>query len=162
MSEWWNRWWQMVATPRYALLAVVSVGLLLIAGFAGVWPRQQALVAERQALSQLIQTLQQRRQQWQQHPDIAQLQAQLHAMQSARPDTGRAIDAILATRLHQLEEWQPDLADRLLTLHLPWSAFQSLFADLVRAAAPFPRHFQLRAQPQFLVAQLWLEPDDAP
>ncbi|MFB6328076.1 hypothetical protein ACE8EZ_18555 [Pantoea deleyi] len=162
MSEWWDRWWQMAALPRYGLLAIGAAGLLLIVGFAGLRPRQQALIAEQQALAQLTRTLQQRQQQWQQHPPGAQLQAQLQALQHARPEPGRAIDAILAARHHQLEAWQPDAASRTLTLHLQWPAFQTLFAELADGAAPFAHHFQLRAQPSFLVAQLWLEPDDAP
>ncbi|MFV9688903.1 hypothetical protein ACNY67_18750 [Pantoea sp. KXB45] len=161
MSEWWDRWWQMTALPRYGLLAIVSAGLLLLFGVALLRPRQQALIVEQQMLSQLTHTLQQRQQQWQQHPASAQLKAQLQALQRARPDSDGAMDAILAARHHQLEAWQPDTASRTLTLHLQWPAFLSLFAELAEGDAPFPHHFQLRSQPPFLVAQLWLEPDDA-
>ncbi len=165
MSEWWDRWWQMDALPRYGLLAVLSSGLLLLSWLLWLRPHQQALTAEKQELHKLSRTLQQRQQQWRQNPDNAQLQAQLQSMQIARSTpgaSGRAVEAILAARRNQLEEWQPDAPSRTLTLHLQWPAFQSLFAELADASAAFPVHFQLLAQPQFLVAQLWLEPDDAP
>jgi hypothetical protein len=42
------------------------------------------------------------------------------------------------------------------------SAVLPLAGRRVQAAAPFPAHFLLLAQPEHLVAQLWLEPDDAP
>lgn len=164
MNEWWKRWWQMAAVPRYGVLAVLSSGLLLLSWILWLRPQQQALDAEQQALLQLTRTLQQRQQQWHQNPDNAQLQAQLQAIQIARPASaasGMAVETILAARRNQLEEWQPDAPSRTLTLHLQWPAFQSLFAELADASAPFPVHFQLLAQPQHLVAQLWLEPDDA-
>lgn len=162
MIEWWNRWWQMAAIPRYTLLALFSAGLVLLFALAGLRPRQQALFAEQQALLQLTQTLQQRQKEWQQHPAIAQLQTQLQAMQRTRPDPDGALEAILAAHHNQLEAWEPDVTSRSLTLHLQWPAFQSLFAGFASSDAPVPHHFQLRSQPQFLVAQLWLEPDDAP
>jgi len=165
MNECWERWWQMAALPRYGLLAALLSGLLLLSWLLWLRPQQQALTGEQQALLQLSRTLAQRQQQWRQNPDNAQLQAQLQSIQIARPASGasgRAVEAILAARRNQLEEWQPDASSRLLTLHLQWPAFQSLFAELADASAPFPVHFQLLAQPQFLIAQLWLEPDDAP
>lgn len=165
MNEWWDRWCQMAAIPRYGLLTVLSSGLLLLAGLLWLRPQQQALTAEQQTLAQLNMTLQQRQHQWHQNPDIAQLQTQLHRLQIAMPVSGAAglaVEEILAARRHQLEEWQPDAPSRTLTLHLQWQAFQSFFAELGRASAPFPLHFQLLAQPDYLVAQLWLEPDDAP
>ncbi|THB84061.1 hypothetical protein E1N66_12375 [Pantoea allii] len=165
MNEWCERWWRMAALPRYGLLAALSSGLLLLSWFLWLRPQQQALNAEQQALMQLSRTLQQRQQQWRQNPDNVQLQAQLQLMliaRSASGASGRAVEEILATRRNQLEEWQPDTPSRTLTLHLQWPAFQSLFAELAHASAAFPVHFQLLAQPQFLVAQLWLEPDDAP
>jgi len=165
MNEWWVRWWQMAAIARYGVLAVLSSGLLLLSWILWLRPQQQVLIAEQQTLLQLTRTLQQRQQQWRQHPDNAQLQAQLQSMQIARSApgaSGRAVEAILAARRSQLEAWQPDAPSRTITLHLQWPAFQSLFAELAQAAAPFPVHFQLLAQPQYLVAQLWLEPDDAP
>jgi len=113
----------------------------------------------------LTRTLQQRQQQWRQHPDNEVLQVQLAEIQRARSvsgTSGLALEAILAARRNQLEEWQPDAPSRVLTLHLQWPAFQSLFAELADASAPFPVHFLLLAQPQFLIAQLWLESDDAP
>ncbi|WP_337012359.1 HofO family protein [Pantoea sp. AS142] len=160
-----DRWWQMDAIPRYGLLTAFSSGLLLLSWILWLRPQQQTLTAEQQALFELTRTLQQRQQEWRQNPDNTQLQAQLQSMQSARPASGasgRAVEEILAARRSQLEEWQPDASSRTLTLHLQWQAFQSLFAELADAAAPFPVHFQLLAQPQFLVAQLWLEPEDAP
>ncbi|MDH2069158.1 hypothetical protein [Pantoea sp. GD03673] len=165
MNEWWDRWWQMAAVPRYGMLAAVSSGLLLLSWVFWLRPQQQALIVEQQTLTQLNRTLDQRQQQWHQNPDNAQLQAQLQAMQNARPASGasgRAVEAILAARRHQLEEWQPDAPSRTLTLHLQWQPFQSLFAEFADASVPFPVHFQLLSQPQHLVAQLWLEPDDAP
>lgn len=165
MNEWWDRWWQMAALPRYGMLAALSSGLLLISWVLWLRPQQQALIAEQQTLLQLNRTLQQRQQQWHQNPDNVQLQAQLQSMpltRSAPGASGRAVEAILAARRHQLEEWQPDSPSRTLTLHLQWPAFQSLFAELADTSLVFPVHFQLLAQPQQLVAQLWLEPDDAP
>ncbi|MCW0976458.1 hypothetical protein [Pantoea sp. JV6] len=164
MSEWWERWWQMAAIARYGLLAALLSGLLLLSWILWLRPQQQALIAEQQTLLQLIRTLQLRQHQWRQNPDNTQLQAQLQSMQIARSASasGRAVEEILAARRSQLEEWQPDAPSRMLTLHLQWPAFQSLFAELAQASAPFPVHFQLLAQPQYLVAQLWLEPDDAP
>ncbi|SFO44691.1 hypothetical protein SAMN05428971_4020 [Candidatus Pantoea varia] len=162
MNEWCERWWQMAALPRYGLLAALSSGLLLLSWLLWLRPQQQVLTAEQQALMQLSRTLQQRQQQWRQNPDNVQLQAQLQLMQIARSASGRAVEEILAARRNQLEEWQPDAPSRTLTLHLQWPAFQSLFAELADTSAPFPVHFLLLAQPQFLVAQLWLEPDDAP
>lgn len=165
MNEWWDRWWQMAALPRYGLLTALSSSLLLLAWLLWLRPQQQQLTAEKQELLKLNRTLQQRQQKWRQNPDNKALLAQLQAMQSARPvsgTSGLAIEAILAARRNQLEEWQPDAPSRTLTLHLKWPAFQSLFAELSDASAPFPMHFQLLAQPQYLVAQLWLEPDDAP
>lgn len=165
MNEWCDRWWQMAVLPRYGLLVALSSGLLLFSWLLWLRPQQQVLTAEKQELHRLSLTLQQRQQQWRQNPDNAQLQAQLQSMQTARPAwdaSGRAVEEILAARRNQLEEWQPDAPSRTLTLHLQWPAFQSLFAELADASAPFPVHFQLLAQSQFLVAQLWLEPDDAP
>jgi len=165
VNEWWDRWWQMAAFARYGSLAALSSGLLLLSWILWLRPQQQALTAEQQTLLQLTRTLQQRQQQWRQNPNNAQLQARLQSMQIARSASdasGHAVEEILAARLSQLEEWQPDAPSRTLTLHLQWPAFQSLFAELARASAPFPVHFQLLAQPQYLVAQLWLEPDDAP
>lgn len=164
MSEWWERWWQMAAIARYGLLAALLSGLLLLFWILWLRPQQQALIAEQQTLLQLTRTLQLRQHQWRQNPDNSQLQAQLQSMQIARSASasGRAVEEILAARRSQLEEWQPDAPSRMLTLHLQWPAFQSLFAELAQASAPFPVHFQLLAQPQYLVAQLWLEPDDAP
>lgn len=165
MNEWWERWWQMAALPRYGLLAALAFCLLLLLWMLWLRPQQQALTTENVALLQLTCTLQQRQQQWRQHPDNEVLQAQLAEMQSARPvsgTSGLALETILAARRNQLEEWQPDAPSRMLTLHLQWPAFQSLFAELAGASAPFPVHFQLLAQPQFLIAQLWLESDNAP
>lgn len=165
MSEWWERWWQMAAIARYGLLAALLSGLLLLSWILWLRPQQQALIAEQQTLLQLTRTLQLRQHQWRQNPDNAQLQAQLQSMQTARSAPGasaRAVEAMLAAHRHQLEEWQPDSPSRTLTLHLQWPAFQSLFAELADASLAFPVHFQLLAQPQYLVAQLWLEPDDAP
>lgn len=165
MNEWWDRWWQMAALPRYGMLAALLSGLLLISWVFWLRPQQQALIAEQQKLLQLNRTLEQRRQQWHENPDNAQLQAQLQSMQTARSAPGasaRAVEAMLAAQRHQLEEWQPDSPSRTLTLHLQWPAFQLLFAELADASLAFPVHFQLLAQPQHLVAQLWLEPDDAP
>jgi hypothetical protein len=155
----------MAAIARYGLLAALSSGLLLLSWILWLRPQQQALIAEQQTLLQLTRTLQLRQQQWRQNPDNALLQARLQSMQIARSvpgASGRAVEAILAARRSQLEEWQPDAPSRMLTLHLQWPAFQLLFAELAQASAPFPVHFQLLAQPQYLVAQLWLEPDDAP
>jgi len=165
MNEWWDRWWQMASLPRYGMLAALSAGLLLISWVFWLRPQQQALIAEQQKLLQLNRTLEQRRQQWRQNPDNAQLQAQLRSMQTARSASGasgRAVETILAARRHQLEEWQPDSPSRTLTLRLQWPAFQSLFAELADAFLAPPVHFQLLAQPHHLVAQLWLEPEDAP
>ncbi|MGC0949913.1 hypothetical protein [Pantoea agglomerans] len=164
MSEWWDRWWQMAAIARYGSLAALLSGLLLLSWILLLRPQQQALIAEQQTLLQLTRTLQLRQHQWRQNPDNAQLQAQLQSIQIARSASasGRAVEEILAARRNQLEEWQPDAPSRMLTLHLQWPAFQSLFAELAQASAPFPVHFQLLAQPLYLEAQLWLEPDDAP
>ena len=164
MSEWWDRWWQMAAIARYGLLAALLSGLLLLSWILWLRPQQQALIAEQQTLLQLTRTLQLRQNQWRQNPDNVQLQAQLQSIQMARSASasGRAVEEILAARRNQLEEWQPDAPSRMLTLHLQWPAFQSLFAELAQASAPFPVHFQLLAQPQYLEAQLWLEPYDAP
>jgi len=164
VSEWWDRWWQMAAIARYGLLAALLSGLLLLSWILWLRPQQQALIAEQQTLLQLTRTLQLRQNQWRQNPDNVQLQAQLQSIQMARSASasGRAVEEILAARRSQLEEWQPDAPSRMLTLHLQWPAFQSLFAELAQASAPFPVHFQLLAQPQYLEAQLWLEPDDAP
>jgi len=164
VSEWWDRWWQMAAIARYGLLAALLSGLLLLSWILWLRPQQQALIAEQQTLLQLTRTLQLRQNQWRQNPDNVQLQAQLQSIQMARSASasGRAVEEILAARRNQLEEWQPDAPSRMLTLHLQWPAFQSLFAELAQASAPVPVHFQLLAQPQYLVAQLWLEPDDAP
>nr|WP_194710284.1 hypothetical protein [Pantoea agglomerans] len=154
----------MAAIARYGLLTALLSGLLLLSWILLLRPQQQALIAEQQTLLQLTRTLQLRQHQWRQNPDNAQLQAQLQSIQIARSASasGRAVEEILAARRNQLEEWQPDAPSRMLTLHLQWPAFQSLFAELAQASAPFPVHFQLLAQPQYLVAQLWLEPDDAP
>nr|WP_242549866.1 hypothetical protein [Pantoea agglomerans] len=154
----------MAAIARYGSLTALLSGLLLLSWILWLRPQQQALIAEQQTLLQLTRTLQLRQHQWRQNPDNAQLQAQLQSMQMARSASasGRAVEEILAARRNQLEEWQPDAPSRLLTLHLQWPAFQSLFAELAQASAPFPVHFQLLAQPQYLEAQLWLEPDDAP
>jgi hypothetical protein len=154
----------MAAITRYGLLAALLSGLLLLFWILWLRPQQQALIAEQQTLLQLTRTLQLRQHQWRQNPDNAQLQAQLQSMQIARSASASrcAVEEILAARRSQLEEWQPDAPSRMLTLHLQWPAFQSLFAELAQASAPFPVHFQLLAQPQYLVAQLWLEPDDAP
>ena len=165
MNEWWERWWQMAALPRYGLLAALAFCLLLLSWILWLRPQQQALTTEKVVLLQLTRTLQQRQQQWRQHPDNEVLQVQLAEIQRARSvsgTSGLALEAILAARRNQLEEWQPDAPSRVLTLHLQWPAFQSLFAGLADASAPFPVHFQLLAQPQFLIAQLWLESDDAP
>ncbi|EFM18894.1 hypothetical protein IB221_18115 [Pantoea sp. PNT01] len=165
MNEWWERWWQMAALPRYGLLAALAFCLLLLSWILWLRPQQQALTTEKVALLQLTRTLQQRQQQWRQHPDNEVLQVQLAEIQRARSvsgTSGLALEAILAARRNQLEEWQPDAPSRVLTLHLQWPAFQSLFAELADASAPFPVHFLLLAQPQFLIAQLWLESDDAP
>nr|WP_065110700.1 hypothetical protein [Pantoea agglomerans] len=154
----------MAAIARYGSFAALLSGLLLLSWILWLRPQQQALIAEQHTLLQLIRTLQQRQHQWRQNPDNAQLQAQLQSIQIARSASasGRAVEEILAARRSQLDEWQPDAPSRMLTLHLQWPAFQSLFAELAQASAPFPVHFQLLAQPQYLVAQLWLEPDDAP
>nr|WP_277628673.1 hypothetical protein [Pantoea agglomerans] len=154
----------MAAIARYGSLTALLSGLLLLSWILWLRPQQQALIAEQQTLLQLTRTLQLRQHQWRQNPDNAQLQAQLQSMQMARSASasGRAVEEILAARRNQLEEWQPDAPSRMLTLHLQWPAFQSLFAELAQASAPFPVHFQLLAQPQYLEAQLWLEPDDAP
>jgi len=155
----------MKATPRYLLLVIALAALMLLIWIVGLRPQQQALLAEQQGLNQQIRTLQQRQRQWYQHPDNAQLQRQLNKLQAlihAPGDAVRAVETVLAARRHQLEEWQPEGTSRTLTLHLPWQAFQSLFAELAQAAAPLPVHFQLLAQPRYLVAQLWLEADDAP
>jgi len=164
VSDWWDRWWQMAAIVRYGLLAALSSGLLLLSWILWLRPQQQALIAEQQTLLQLTRTLQLRQHQWRQNPDNAQLQAHLRSMQMARSASasGRAVEEILAARRSQLEEWQPDAPSRMLTLHLQWPAFQSLFAELAQGSVAFPVHFQLLAQSQYLVAQLWLEPDDAP
>lgn len=160
-----DRWCQMAAVPRYGLLFLLALGLLLLVWLPGLRPQQQALAAERAALSQLTRTLQQRQQQWRQHPAIAQLQAQRETMQRALTRAAASegtIDDILAGRSHQLQAWQPDGPARLLTLHLPWQAFRTLFAEFAHASAPLPVHFLLLAQPHDLEAQLWLEPADAP
>nr|WP_220495236.1 hypothetical protein [Pantoea pleuroti] len=154
----------MAAIARYGSLTALLSGLLLLSWILWLRPQQQALIAEQQRLLQLTRTLQLRQHKWRQNPDNAQLQLQLQSMQMARSASasGRAVEEILAARRNQLEEWQPDAPSRMLTLHLQWPAFQSLFAELAQASAPFPVHFQLLAQPQYLEAQLWLEPDDAP
>nr|WP_194716372.1 hypothetical protein [Pantoea agglomerans] len=154
----------MAAIARYGSLTALLSGLLLLSWILWLRPQQQALIAEQQTLLQLTRTLQLRQHQWRQNPDNAQLQAQLQSIQMARSASasGRAVEEILAARRNQLEEWQPDAPSRMLTLHLQWPAFQSLFAELAQVSAPFPVHFQLLAQPQYLEAQLWLEPDDAP
>ena len=54
MNEWWDRWWQMAALPRYGMLAAVSAGLLLISWVFWLRPQQQALIAEQQKLLQLF------------------------------------------------------------------------------------------------------------
>ncbi|MGK3142429.1 hypothetical protein [Pantoea sp. C2G6] len=165
MNEWWDRWWQMAAIPRYSLLVPGLSGLWLLLWALWLRPQQQRLDTEQQALIQLTRTLQQHQQRWQQHPDNAALQSQLLSLQARvqRPgESVRAVETILAARRDQLEEWQPGADLPMLTLHLPWQAFQPLFGELAQVAAPLPRHFQLLAQPQHLVAQLWLEPDDAP
>jgi len=164
VSEGGDRWGQMAAIARYGWLAALLSGLLLLSWILWLRPQQQALIAEEQTLVQLTRTLLLRQNQWRQNPDNVQLQAQLQSIQMARSASasGRAVEEILAARRNQLEEWQPDAPSRMLTLHLQWPAFQSLFAELAQASAPFPVHFQLLAQPQYLEAQLWLEPDDAP
>ena len=152
----------MAAIARYGLLTALLSGLLLLSWILWLRPQQQALIAEQQTLLQLTRTLQLRQHQWRQNPDNAQLQLQSIQIARSASASGRAVEEILAARRNQLEEWQPDAPSRMLTLHLQWPAFQSLFAELADASAAFPVHFQLLAQPQFLVAQLWLEPDDAP
>lgn len=167
MSEWWAGWWQLKGIARYGTLAAVAVGLLMLSWLVWLRPELTALAAEQQRLKPLTKKLQLRQQQWQQNPPNARLQAEL-IPPAARPasgasaTSGQAIEILLTSRRDQLEQWQPDIQPRTLTLHLQWLEFQPLFADLAQAAAPFPLHFLLLAQPQHLEAQLWLEPDDAP
>lgn len=164
MSEWWAGWWQLKATARYGTLAAAATGLLMLSWLVWLRPELRALAAEQQRLKSLTTTLQLRQQQWRQNPPNALLQAQLisPAARPAAGASGQAIEILLTSRRDQLEQWQPDTQPRTLTLHLQWQEFQPLFAELAQAAAPFPAHFLLLAQSQHLVAQLWLEPDDAP
>lgn len=167
MSEWWTGWWQLKAMARYGALAAAAACLLMLSWLVWLRPELRALTAEQQRLKPLTTTLQLRQQQWRQNPPNALLQAQLispavRSASGASGTSGQAIEILLTSRRDQLEQWQPDTQPRTLTLHLQWQEFQPLFTELVQAAAPFPAHFLLLAQPEHLVAQLWLEPDDAP
>lgn len=164
MSEWWVGWWQMNKIPRYGTLAAVASALLILCWLMWLRPERQALVTQQQKLQQLTSQLQLRQRQWHQNPPNALLQAQL-LTQAASPSavtSVQGVETVLASRRGQLEQWQPDARPRTLTLHLQWQSFQPLFAELAQAAAPFPARFRVLAQPQHLVVQLWLEPDDAP
>jgi len=164
MSEWWVGWWQMNKIPRYGTLAAVVSALLILCWLMWLRPERQALVNQQQKLQQLTSQLQLRQRQWHQNPPNALLQAQL-LTQAAPPSavtSVQGVETVLASRRGQLEQWQPDARPRTLTLHLQWQSFQPLFAELAQAAAPFPARFRVLAQPQHLVVQLWLEPDDAP
>ncbi|MHA6312918.1 HofO family protein [Pantoea sp. S-LA4] len=164
MSEWWRGWWQMKTIPRYGTLAAVASALLMLGWLVWLRPERQALATQQQKLQQLTSQLQLRQRQWHQNPSDALLQAQF--LTQAAPVTAatsvQAVETVLASRRGQLEQWQPDARPRSLTLHLPWQAFQPLFTELAQAAVPFPARFRVLAQPQHLVVQLWLEPDDAP
>lgn len=164
MSEWWAGWWQMRMMARYGTLAAVASGVLLLSWLVWLRPELKALAAEQQRLDQLMKMLQLRQHQWSQNPPNALLQAQLipPVTPPSPGDSVQVIETLLASRRGQLEQWHPDAQPRTLTLHLQWQEFQPLFAELAQAAAPFPAQFQLFAQPQHLVAQLWLEADDAP
>lgn len=164
MSEWWVGWWQMKKIPRYGTLAAVASALLILCWLMWLRSERQALVNQQQKLQQLTSQLQLRQRQWHQNPPNALLQAQL-LTQAAPPSavtSVQGVETVLASRRGQLEQWQPDARPRTLTLHLQWQSFQPLFAELAQAAAPFPARFRVLAQPQHLVVQLWLEPDDAP
>ncbi|ORM53812.1 hypothetical protein HA41_07260 [Pantoea conspicua] len=164
MSEWWVSWWQMNKIPRYGTLAAVASALLILCWLMWLRPERQTLVTQQQKLQQLMSQLQLRQRQWHQNPPNALLQAQL-LTQAAPPSavtSVQGVETVLASRRGQLEQWQPDARPRTLTLHLQWQSFQPLFAELAQAAAPFPARFRVLAQPQHLVVQLWLEPDDAP
>ena len=163
MSEWWNGWWQMTMIARYGTLASAASGLLMLSWLGWLRPELTALAADQQRLVQLTKTLQLRREQWRQNPSSVELEAQLRQQTTLPlPATSlQAVDTLLAARRGQLEQWHPDAQPATLTLHLPWQAFQPLFAELAQAGAPFPAQFRLLAQPQHLVVQLWLESDDA-
>ena len=164
MSEWWVSWWQMNKIPRYGTLAAVASALLILCWLMWLRPERQTLVTQQQKLQQLMSQLQLRQRQWHQNPPNALLQAQL-LTQAAPPSavtSVQGVETVLASRRGQLEQWQPDARPRTLTLHLQWPSFQPLFAELAQAAAPFPARFRVLAQPQHLVVQLWLAPDDAP
>nr|WP_246874241.1 hypothetical protein [Pantoea ananatis] len=105
--------------------------------------------------------VQQRQFQLAQHPDIATLQAQLVLETARQPAAPRMLEAIIAERGTQLMQWLTDEEPRVLTFHLQWVQFQPLFSALSQSATAFPGRFQLTAHPAHLVAQLWLQSDEA-
>lgn len=163
MNEGIQRWLSLHPLPRYAMLLVGALGLWLLCWALLLRPlrleRQDVLAV----LEKQQQRLQQRQNQLSQHPlpetlhdQLAQISAQLHTVSSTP-----ALERLLAMRGQQLEQWLPEAQPRTLILHLQWTQFQPLFAELAQAAVPFPQRFQLAMQQAHLVAELWLEHGDA-
>ncbi|MEC4256698.1 hypothetical protein VJV57_26165 [Escherichia coli] len=164
MNEWIQRWLNLSTLPRYILLMAAALSLLLICWIAILRPLKVAQSALLLSLEQQQHSLQRRQHQLAQNPSLETLQQQWvqASAQLRSASSAPALEALLAARGQQLEQWQPDAQPRALTLHLQWAQFQPLFAEMAKSSAPFPQRFQLAMQQTHLVAELWLEHEDAP
>lgn len=156
------QYWLQLAWPlRYLSLLVAVFCLFLIAWWTMLQPQRQAADEVRHQLAQQQQRLQQHQIHLAQHPPIDVLQAQLRQEGAKEPAAQLTLEAIIAERGAQLEQWLAEEQPRTLTFHLQWAQFQPLFSELSQSATAFPERFQLIAHPAHLVAQLWLESNEA-
>ncbi|AWQ20936.1 HofO family protein [Pantoea ananatis] len=161
MSNAIQHWLQLTWPLRYLSLLAAAFGLFFIAWWMLLQPQRRVTHEARLQLAQQQQRVQQRQFQLAQHPDIATLQAQLVLETARQPVAPRTLEAIIAERGAQLTQWLTDEEPRVLTFHLQWVQFQPLFSALSQSATAFPGRFQLTAHPAHLVAQLWLQSDEA-
>jgi len=142
-----------------AALAAVAVALWLLF----IQPQRLAQQTLRAELSVLEHAYQHQLAQLNALPAETLLRSQLADLVHAPDASARSalLEAVLAARGNQLETWQPESEPRTLTLQLAWPQFQPLFAELAKAATPFPARFLLEAQQGRLQASFWLESNDA-
>lgn len=158
-----ERWLHLPLRAQIVIITACFAAAALALWLLLLRPQRLAQQALRADLARLEQSYQLQQAQLKTLPDAALLRAQL-AEAARQPDpASRAapLEAVLAARGSQLEAWRPESEPRALTLLLAWEQFQPLFAELARAAAPFPARFLLEARQGKVQAQLWLERDDA-
>lgn len=161
MNEGLQRLMRLALPWRIVLLLALSLMVLALGWLVVLLPQQQTHTGQERQLMQQTQLEQQRQQQLALHPPVADLLAEISALQ--QPATSRPpqlLEALLAARGAQLEAWQPESQPQHIVLKLDWQQFTPLFAELAHTALPVPERFQLQADQGTLMTQLWLESSD--